>query len=152
MDCVTFSKAFQDNMNALRLPAPFSLFSSLTTALGNLGAMLNAFKSVGPTATVAEMIGATILRERLDVVGAMAASYYVGAVIGSVVVASEGAKACKGRTSSARIRLVVLWLASRGVLVPMDLQIFMQHNPEAIEDNMKRRSYAMRAWQHGDRS
>jgi hypothetical protein len=39
MNCVNFSKAFHDNMNALGLPAPNSLFSSLTTALANLGAM-----------------------------------------------------------------------------------------------------------------
>ena len=82
MNCVTFSRAFQDNMSALGLPAPNSLFSSLTAALAKLGAMLNAFKSVGPTATVAEMIGATVLKEKLDVIGVMAASYYVGAVIG----------------------------------------------------------------------
>ncbi|PMS32203.1 hypothetical protein C0Z20_26465 [Trinickia symbiotica] len=70
------------------------MFSSMTTALANLSAMLNAFKSVPPNATVAEMLGATTLKEKLDVVGAMAASYYVGAVLGSILVGAQASKAC----------------------------------------------------------
>lgn len=152
MNCVTFSKAFQGNMNALGLPAPNSLFSSLTTALANLSAMLNAFKSVGPTATVAEMIGATVLKERLDVVGVMAASYYVGAVIGSLIVATESAGACKDpyrNTPMARYRAVLRFIASRGVMIPIDIQVFIQRNPEVIADSSLRRSYALRARQNG---
>ena len=59
MDCVSFSKAFQDNMHALRLDAPSSLFSSLQTAIGTFTTMLGALKALGPTATVAELVGAT---------------------------------------------------------------------------------------------
>jgi hypothetical protein len=152
MNCVTFSRAFRDNMSALGLPAPNSLFSSLTTALANLGAMLNAFKSVGPSATVAEMIGATVLKEKLDVIGVMAASYYVGAVIGSVIVATESARACKDpyrNTPIAGYRAALRFIASRGMIIPIDFEIFIQRNPEVIADSPRRKSYALRARQYG---
>lgn len=152
MDCVSFSKAFQNNMNALGLPAPYSLFSSLTTALGSLGAMLNAFKSVPPTTTVAEVLGATLFKEKLDVVGVLATSYYVGAVIGSIIVASDSARACKDsyrNTPRVKYRAFFLWMASRGVVIPMDMQVFVLNNPEVITGGPKQRSYAMRARQYG---
>jgi hypothetical protein len=139
-------------MSALGLPAPNSLFSSLTTALANLGAMLNAFKSVGPTATVAEMIGATVLKEKLDVIGVMAASYYVGAVVGSLIVATESASACKDpyrNTPIARYRAALRFIASRGMIIPIDFEIFIQRNPEVIADSPRRKSYALRARQYG---
>lgn len=153
MDCATFSKKFQENMNALGLPAPNSLFSSLTAALGNLTAILGAFDSVGPTATVEEILKATTLREKLSVGGLMAASYYIGAVIGSVLVAAQAAEACKdpyrNNLSVQRYRAFWIWLASRGVMIPIDFQIFVQNHPEVIIDSPHRRSYAMRARQHG---
>ncbi|CAB3659214.1 hypothetical protein LMG24076_01359 [Trinickia soli] len=152
MDCVSFSKAFQSNMNALGLPAPYSLFSSLTTALGSLGAMLNAFKSVPPTATVAEVLGATFVKEKLDVVGVLATSYYVGAVIGSIIVASDSERACKDsyrNTPLVKYRAFFSWMASRGVLIPMDMQVFILNNPEVIAGGPKQKSYAMRARQYG---
>lgn len=139
-------------MNALGLPAPNSLFSSLTTALGSLGAMLNAFKSAPPTASVAETLGATFLKEKLDVVGAMATSYYVGAVIGSVIVAANASGACKDpyrNTGVAKYRALFIWVASRGVLIPVDMQVFIQNNPEVIIGGPRRKSYAIRARQYG---
>lgn len=114
--------------------------------------MLNAFKSVGPTATVGELIGATVLKEKLDVIGAMAASYYVGAVIGSIIVATESAKACKDphrNTPMARYRAALRFIASRGVMIPVDFEIFIQRNPEVITDSPSRGSYALRARQNG---
>lgn len=57
--------------------------------------MLGALKALGPKATVAELIGATTTLEKLGVVGMMSASYYVGAMIGSLFVASDAVKACR---------------------------------------------------------
>lgn len=82
MACANFAKTFQDNMSALGLLAPTTLFGSLQTAVGNLTLILGAFKALGPTATVAEIAGATTTLEKLGAVGAMSASYYIGAVIG----------------------------------------------------------------------
>lgn len=152
MDCVSFSKTFQSNMNALGLPAPYSLFSSLTTALGSLGAMLNAFKSVPPTATVAEVLGATFFKEKLDVVGVLATSYYVGAVIGSIIVAVNSQHACRDpyrNRSLAKYRAFFGWMATRGVVIPMDMEVFILWHPEVVVGGPLQKSYAMRARQYG---
>lgn len=152
VDCVTFSKAFQSNMNALGLPAPYSLFSSLTTALGSVSAMLNAFKSAPPTATVAEVLGATFLKEKLDVVGVLATSYYVGAIIGSIFVAADAQRACKDpyrNTSISQYRALFTWMATRGLLIPLDMQVFIQRHPEVVAGGPMQRSYAIRARQYG---
>lgn len=152
MDCVSFSKAFQDNMRALRLDAPTSLFSSLQTAVGTLTTMLGALKALGPDATVAELVGATTTLEKLGAVGAMAASYYVGATLGSLIVATESVKACDDpyrNSPAARYRAVARWIASRGLLVPMDIQFFIQRHPEVLVDAPTRKSYAIRAMQAG---
>lgn len=152
MDCVSFSKAFHDNMRSLGLEAPTTLFSSLQTAVGTFTTMLGALKAVGPRATIAELAGATTALEKLGVIGALAASYYVGATLGSLIVATENVKACsdpyKG-SAAARYRAVARWIASRGLLVPMDVQVFMQRHPEVLVDIPERRSFAMRARQAG---
>lgn len=152
MGCVSFSKAFQDNMRALRLDAPTSLFSSLQTAIGTLTTMLGALKALGPNATVAELVGATTTLEKLGAVGAMAASYYVGAALGSLIVATEAVKGCDAPSSdspAARYRAVARWIASRGLLVPMDIRFFIERHPEVLVDAPNRRSYAIRAMQAG---
>ena len=152
MDCVSFSKAFQDNMRALRLDAPMSLFSSLQTAVGTFTTMLTALKALGPDATVSELVGATTTLEKLGAVGAMAASYYVGATLGSLIVATEAMKGCGDsyrHTPAARYRAVARWVAGRGLVVPMDMQVFIQRHPEVLVDVPNRGSYAMRARQVG---
>ncbi|CAB3671395.1 hypothetical protein LMG24076_01964 [Trinickia soli] len=152
MDCVSFSKAFQDNMRALRLDAPMSLFSSLQTAVGTFTTMLGALRALGPDATVSELVGATTTLEKLGAVGAMAASYYVGATLGSLIVATEAVKACGDpyrNSPAARYRAFARWVASRGLIVPMDMQIFIQRHPEVVVDLPNRMSYAMRARQVG---
>jgi hypothetical protein len=152
MDCISFSKAFQDNMRALHLDAPSHLFSSLQTAVGTLSTMLGAIKLLGPTATVTEIAGATTALENLTAIGAVAASYYVGATIGSLIVATEGVNACRDPykgSAAARYRAVARWIASRGLMVPMDMHVFIQRHPEVLVDMPERQSYAMRAWQAG---
>ena len=152
MNCVSFSKAFHSNMRSLGLGAPSSLFTSLQTSIGTLTTMLGAFKALGTDATVAEIVGATTTLEKLGAVGAMAASYYIGATLGSLIVATEAVKACSDpykNSAAARSRAVALWIASRGLIVPMDLQIFMQRHPEVLVDVPGRSSYAMRALQVG---
>jgi len=152
VDCVSFSKAFQQNMRALRLDAPTSLFSSLQTAIGTFTTMLGALKALGPTATVGELVGATTTLEKLGAVGAMAASYYVGATLGSLIVATEAVKACGdpySNSPAARYRAVARWIASRGLVVPMDMQVFLQRHPEVLVDVPNRKSFAMRAMQVG---
>lgn len=149
MTCVTFSKAFHDNMTALGMPAPPTLFFSLAAALKQLGVMIDAFQSLGSRATLAQMIDAAKLRESFDAIEEMSAMFYVGAVIGSVDVARKAAGACGGNTAAAQFRTFTSWLSSRGTLIPMELLTFVQNNREVIEDGPRRKSYAMRARQHG---
>jgi len=139
-------------MRALGLDAPTSLFSSLQTAVGTFTTMLGALKALGPKATVAEIVGATTALEKLGAIGAIAASYYVGATLGSLIVATEATRACGDRyrgTPAARYRAIMRWVASRGLVIPMDIQVFMQRHPEVLVDLPERKSFGMRARQAG---
>jgi hypothetical protein len=149
MSCVSFSKAFQDNMTALGMPAPPTLFFSLASALKQLGAMIDAFQSVGSRATVAQMVAAAGWHESFEGIGEMSAMFYIGAVIGSVDVARKAAGACGGNTGAAQFRTFTSWLSGRGALIPMELLTFVQNHREVVEDGPRRKSYAMRARQYG---
>jgi hypothetical protein len=83
-----FYKYFRENMDALGLPAPESLFGNLQLALGSAGALVTLVDRLGKKVTVMELVGAGVRAEKLIVIGAMSASYYVGAVIGSIAVAT----------------------------------------------------------------
>jgi hypothetical protein len=95
----SFSEAFTANMTDMGLPVPTSLFGTLTTTLGTVGAIAGAIAKVGAEATVAEIFltlplgagtaaTAAATGEVVAVVGGLAASFYVGACIGSVLVAA----------------------------------------------------------------
>jgi hypothetical protein len=150
MSCVTFSKAFQDNMAALGMPAPPALFFSLAAALKHLGVMIDAFEAAGSRATVAQMMTAAKLRESFDAMPAGSAIFYIGAVIGSIQVARNAAGTCSANVSAAQFRTFANWLSSRGALIPMELLTFLQNHREVMEDSAQRKSYAMRARQHGE--
>ncbi|MCG8552695.1 MAG: hypothetical protein MI799_20000 [Desulfobacterales bacterium] len=52
----TFYGYFKENMDALGLPAPASLFGTLTAAVSSIGAMSNYVKTFGTSVTIREMI------------------------------------------------------------------------------------------------
>jgi hypothetical protein len=83
-----FYKYFKENMDALGLPAPESLFGNAQLAIATASTFIGLVEKFGKKVTVAEMIGAGIRSEKLIVIGAMSASYYAGAVIGSIAVAT----------------------------------------------------------------
>lgn len=83
-----FYTYFKENMAALNLPAPESLFGSAQAALGTATAMITYVDKFGPKVTVRELVGAGTRLEGLTTVGACLATYYVGAVIGSLAVAA----------------------------------------------------------------
>lgn len=95
----SFSEVFTSSMNSMGLPVPESLVGTFTTTLGGVGAIATALATVGPTATVSELLltipTATLsagffvgMSEVVAVVGACAAAFYVGACIGSVLIAA----------------------------------------------------------------
>lgn len=130
--CQSFAAAFKANMDALHLPTPVSLFTSAQTALAVLQAMLNPLKQLGEEATIAELAGATTGLEKLAVVGGFMAVGYTGAVIGSIIVASGGPLACDGTNRVEAMRVLQLWAATAGVVLPPLMVRFIIQYPEVL--------------------
>lgn len=84
----TFYAHFRQNMASLGLPAPETLFGTLSLALSSTTSILTQIDKFGRAVTVAELIGAGTKLEGLGVVGACTAAFYAGAVIGSLAVAT----------------------------------------------------------------
>lgn len=99
-----FYDYFKENMDALGLPAPQSLFGTVTAAAATIGAMAKYVEKYGNRQTVIEMaralpggaaaagggaVGvAAGLGEVMFAIGSLAAAFYVGACIGSLAVAA----------------------------------------------------------------
>ena len=84
-----FYKYFKENMEAMGLSAPASLFDSAGKALATVKTYMDFVKKFGTKVTVREAIGAGVMEEQMAVAGAVYASYYTGAVIGSICVAIQ---------------------------------------------------------------
>ncbi|ALK31398.1 hypothetical protein bpln_1g26320 [Burkholderia plantarii] len=130
--CVSFSKAFQDNMAALRLPVPTTLFATLQTSLASTSAALGVLKTLGPGATVAELIGATTGLEALSVVGSMLGVFYLGAVVGSLMVATDAVAECKDPRGLRSSVAIATWGASMGLAIPTVVMAHMIRHPEVF--------------------
>lgn len=83
-----FYRYFKENMESMGLPAPETLFGSLTTAVATATTILSQIDKFGRNVTINEIIGAGSRLEQLAVLGACSAAFYVGAVIGSIAVAT----------------------------------------------------------------
>lgn len=95
-----FYDHFKKNMEALGLPAPQSLFGSVSAAVANAAALLGQIDKSGKGVTIGEIIGAGTRLEALGCIAGCAAAFYAGAVIGSLAVASG---ALAGSTSLADV-------------------------------------------------
>jgi hypothetical protein len=96
-----FYKYFKENMDGLGLPAPETLFGNLQAAVANAAIFLSHIDKFGKTLTVGELVGAGTKLEKLGVAAALSASFYVGAVIGSIAVATG--RSLSGGTSIADV-------------------------------------------------
>ncbi len=83
-----FYKYFKENMESLGLPAPETLFGSLQAAIANTTVILSQIDKFGKSVTVGELVGAGTRLEQLGVIAGCSAAFYVGAVIGSIAVAT----------------------------------------------------------------
>lgn len=83
-----FYKYFKENMESMGLPAPETLFGSLTSAVATATTILSQIDKFGKNVTIREIIGAGSRLEQLAIVGACSAAFYVRAVIGSIAVAT----------------------------------------------------------------
>lgn len=123
-----FYDYFKENMEALGLIAPASLFATQQVTLGTISTLLAYIEKYGTKVTVREMIGAGTKLEALVTLGAMGAAYYAGAVIGSLAVAA-------GRTMSGGTSLAdVLAIVSKPQFNKPWLRILMHEKP-AIYDS-----------------
>jgi hypothetical protein len=129
-----FYKYFKENMDGLGLPAPESLFTTTQTASGTAATLLGAIEKFGTKITVREAIGAGTKMEGLMIIGACSASYYVGAVIGSLAVASG--RSIAGGTSLAD----VLFVATVNDLKPSWLVAMLGRNPQIYNGKGKKLS------------
>jgi len=84
----TFHDKFRANMQALGLPAPKELFATLAATLATLKMAVSLIGKLGKGATVAEVFGAGIAAEKMALIAALPAIYYLGACIGSLAVAT----------------------------------------------------------------
>jgi len=94
-----FKRYFDENMKAMKLPVPSTLFDNFNAAIVNAGLILETLNTLGKGATMAEIIKATTGLEKLKVAASLSAAYYVGAVIGSIAVASGRSLSCGHRIS-----------------------------------------------------
>ena len=83
-----FYACFKENMDALGLPAPESLFGTAPIAVANAATILCQIDKCGLRATLREIIGAGARLDGLAAAGGCIAAYYAGAVVGSLAVAN----------------------------------------------------------------
>jgi hypothetical protein len=94
-----FYDRFAANMALLSMRAPRSLFESATTTIASIALIARGIRELGPGATMGDIfrtippitsvaVGATVAAEITAGVGAVLATIYLSAVIGSLLVAT----------------------------------------------------------------
>lgn len=130
-----FYKYFKENMDSLGLPAPETLFGSVQSTVGTVTTLLGVVDKFGTKLTLAEVVGAGTKLEKLGVVAACSASFYVGAVIGSLAVATGR---CLGHGTS--LGDVLLQAARWGFKRPW-LASLLHRLPGVYDPNVSARKY-----------
>ncbi|MYM31235.1 hypothetical protein GTP58_23125 [Duganella sp. CY15W] len=134
-----FYRYFKENMDGLGLDCPETLFATKGTAIQTATTILTAIQQHGSKVTVAELIGAGTGLEKLFYLGALRASYYVGAVICSIAIAS-------GRSLAGGMSLSDVLLAAQSSHLhrPWLASVLMRW-PGIYQQNIRsRRSYRQR--------
>lgn len=126
-----FKTYFNENMKDLGLPVPQTLFDKFNAAVANAGLALDVLGTSGTGATMAEVIKATTGLERLNVAASLGVSFYVGAVIGSLAVASGCSVGCGNRMSDMFVFLQKNNLAFDG------WNSFYARNPEILDKSSR---------------
>jgi hypothetical protein len=121
-----FYQRFRQNMEGVGLPAPQSLFGTFQASVGNTAAILGQIDKLGKTVTIGEL---GIRLEGLAGIGGCSATYFVGAVIGSLAVAT----AASAGTSLAD----VLFTAKKNKLDRKWLPATLQRWPGIYDQKLK---------------
>ncbi|QBG83801.1 hypothetical protein EYR27_07690 [Xanthomonas oryzae] len=134
---------FRENMNALFLPAPDSLYGNVTAVNGAIVTLVGLAEKFGPRITVMELIKAGTRYERFITVAGLSASWYLGAVIGSAAVATGRHLAC-GTT------LTEVLMAASQLKAPPDVRNVLVRQPIIYKTSLQGRSrFAALAKAHG---
>ena len=140
-----FFQAYKTNMEALGLDVPTSWYGSQVTVLTKLGALVAALDKLGKDATTAELLGSTTMPEKLLVGGAMYASWYTGAAIGSAIVATATYRSC-GASRTGNSAAVLRFQGDTAIRVSPQMQHHLTCHPEIFDQSAPgRRAYAHRA-------
>lgn len=131
-----FYKYFKENMEDLGLVAPpESLYGTQALAISTISTILACIDKFGTNVTIRELAGAGTKLERLTVLGALGASYYVGAAVGSLAVAA-------GRTMSGGTSLAdVLYEVSRQGWNRTWLRSLLHRRPGLYNSSLSGRKY-----------
>jgi hypothetical protein len=140
-----FYPVFKENMEAIGLTAPPNLFATQTSTLGAIGQLAGIVKTMGMKVTLRELIGAGEMVEKLAFLGALYGAYYLGGMVGSLMVAGDAFYKCKaGPGAAARMHQAIL--ASGVASFSPAMQLFLMHHPEVFDlSSPKRATYGMRA-------
>lgn len=130
-----FYKYFKQNMDSLGIfPVPESMFYNIPTALGTATTILAQIEKFGPAVTVGELAIAGTGLELLGYASAMYASLYVGAVIGSIQVASA-----KCLMETATVQDIIKLIERKHLSRPW-LSSMIRRYPEIYDESIKNRS------------
>ena len=127
-----FYNAFKNNMDAIGLPAPASLFGTFATAVATTNAIASGIAKLGMRVTLRELLWgfpiaargtalAAAVAEGGAVLGALAASFYLGACIGSLIAAAIDTW---GIAAFGKLRI---WLAGLAKKLNMSVAQFMDY-------------------------
>ncbi|WP_322051475.1 hypothetical protein [Paraburkholderia bannensis] len=140
-----FYKAFKDNMGALGLDVPASLTQAPANVAARVGAWVAAYEKFGKAVTLADVIGAGTASERLLVFGAVYASFWLGAAVGSLMVATTKYLDC-GTSPTATANAARQFTFDTGFRIPPTILAIMQTNPMIFAVGQAgRAAYARRA-------
>ena len=135
-----FYKYFKENMDSLGLDCPETLFATKGTAINTATTLLAAIQQHGTKVTVAELIGAGTGLEKLIYLGALRASFYVGAVVGSIAVATG-----RSLAGGASLSDVLMEAHSNHLHRPWLAGVLMRW-PGIYKIEVKSRKHYRRAW------
>ncbi|CAE6871812.1 hypothetical protein R69746_08486 [Paraburkholderia aspalathi] len=141
--CGDFSKAFKANMDALGLPVPTSLFSTQQQAISTVGQLVGAVRTFGTRVTILELIGAGAIADVLAAASAFYAAWYVGGLIGSLMVATDATLDCKNGVQATHF--VRRWSGQVGLQLPPTLEQHIAMHPEIMQQRSNRKNYGFLA-------
>ncbi len=122
-----FMNYFNENMKALNVPAPTTLFCSYQTTIATASTLVGTLHKLGKGATITQLVRTTVGMDKLMVAGALGAAVYTGVVIGSVFVATGRSLAGGYQISDMLVFLHRNNLQFRG------WRAFFFHNPEVLD-------------------